>query len=384
MVSILSVFFLIPNVYAQQKSDVVVKEWRIPTIFFLSGPLAGFGLPTKWLAEEVAKDISAAGGIAGRPVVLDFCDSALDPTKATACISKAIDSKAVCMLGPLHETEMKGAMSLAVREGIFSFSGTATDEIVKQFYPWTISTIPPIEESNTYQMRLWIKHEPDIKSVVAFEDPTTRIAILQNRGFLTELGNQGKETKGAIEIPSGMTDYTPIVVRALGTKANAFIIGAPADTAALIVKGLVSRGVNPKHIYLQVIAFNAAFLEIAKGFNEGVYFASSLTYSPYPEYMKYLKEYMETHGGQPWGPFTHYAYDMLKMIKLAIENTGVTGDPVKVKEERIKIKDYAINQKNFQGLQATYDVVNGLVVRHPQRIFQLRSNEAVLVEEFRP
>jgi hypothetical protein len=72
------------------------------------------------------------------------------------------------------------------------------------------------------------------------------------------------------------------------------------------------------------------------------------------------------------------------MIKAAFENQGITGDPAKLKEERIKIKDYAINQKGFEGLDATYDIVDGLAVGYPSRIFQIQNNEAVLVEEFRP
>ena len=40
-------------VSAQQKANVVVKEWRIPTIYFLSGPMAGFAEPHKWLADKL-------------------------------------------------------------------------------------------------------------------------------------------------------------------------------------------------------------------------------------------------------------------------------------------------------------------------------------------
>jgi hypothetical protein len=75
---------------------------------------------------------------------------------------------------------------------------------------------------------------------------------------------------------------------------------------------------------------------------------------------------------------------MIYMIKAAIEKTGVTGDPAKLKEERIKVRDYAINQKGFKGMDATYDIVNGLAVGYPQRLFQIKNDEAVLVEELKP
>ena len=100
---------------AQQKTNVVVKEWRIPTIYFLRGPMAGFAEPHKWLADKLVADINAAGGIAGKPVVLEYCDSGLDPTKATACVAKAVDSGALCMNGPLNDMEMKASMAVASR-----------------------------------------------------------------------------------------------------------------------------------------------------------------------------------------------------------------------------------------------------------------------------
>ena len=79
---------------AQQKPNVVVKEWRIPTIYFLSGPMAGICEPHVWLTEKLIAEINAAGGISGKPIVTEFLDSALDPTKATACMAKAIDAGA--------------------------------------------------------------------------------------------------------------------------------------------------------------------------------------------------------------------------------------------------------------------------------------------------
>ena len=48
------------------------------------------------------------------------------------------------------------------------------------------------------------------------------------------------------------------------------------------------------------------------------------------------------------------------MVKEAIENTGVTGDPEKLAEERIKIRDYCRNIKGFEGIQLTWDVKDGV------------------------
>lgn len=381
---ILVILILLMTVTAHSQSKVVVKEWRIPTIYFLSGPMAGICQPHVWLTERLITEINAAGGIAGRPLVTEFLDSALDPTKATAAMAKAIDMGALCTHGPLNDMEMRACMPLAVRAGIFAFSGTCTTDVAKQFFPWTIYSLAPTEESVKYQMELWYKHEPGIKSVVGIEEPIYPMIHTLSVGFQKTFEKLGVKTNGIIEAPSGMADYTSIVVRALGTGANAFTIGATGPVAAKLVKGLVSRGVNPRYIYIQAGFVGPEFLAEAKGYHEGVYSATSPTYSPTPVFAKYSKEYRDAHGGKAWGGLTTITYDMIYMIKAAIENTGVTGDPAKLKEERIKIRDYAINQKGFKGMDATYDVVNGLAVGYPQRIFQIRKEEAVLVEEVKP
>jgi branched-chain amino acid transport system substrate-binding protein len=362
----------------------VVEEWHIPTLYFLSGPMAGDCEPQKWLTDKVVEEINAAGGIAGKPIVLEYCDSAFDPAKATACMAKAIDAGALCVNGPLSDVETKAVMPLASKEGIFCFAGTATEDVAKEFCPWTLDTTGKVGDTIKYQMEMWYNNEPDIESVVAIEQPIYQMLRTLNEGFLATLDSIGVETFPIIEAPSDMADYDPIVVKALGTGANAFIIAATGEVAAKLVKGLVSGGADPTNIYIQSGFVGPAFLEGAEGYDEGVYSGTSPTYAPNPEYERLSEAYKETHGGMAWGGLTYRAYDILYMIKAAFENQGITGDPAKLEEERIKIRDYAINQNDFKGLLATYDVVNCLAEGWPQRIFQIHNNEAVLAEEVIP
>jgi branched-chain amino acid transport system substrate-binding protein len=381
--------FLIPAMMgvalAQQKSNVVVKEWHIPTIYFLSGPMAGFAEPHKWLADKLIADINAAGGIAGKPVVLDYCDSGLDPTKATACVAKAIDSGALLMNGPLNDMEMKASMALAVRAGIFSFSGTCTKTVAEQFYPWTIYSLGDNTISQKVQMDLWLKHEPDIKSVTAIDEPIYPMITTLNQGYQKNLAAKGIKVNGLVQAPSGMVDYGPIVVKALATKADAFTFGGTEGVGAKIIKGLVAQGIKPSHIYVEPGVVGPSFLQEAKGSMEGIYTSASPTYAVTPVHAKYMKEYMAAHNGKPLIGFVPVTYDMVMMIKQAIEATGVTGDPAKVKEERAKIKDWAINQKGFKGMMATYDVVKGLAVHYPEYFFQVKSStDVTLVDQVNP
>jgi branched-chain amino acid transport system substrate-binding protein len=109
------------------------SEWKIPYLIFLSGPIAGDAAQHKWLTNQVVDEINSSGGIEGKPVKVEYYDTGMDPPKAAACMAQVIDAKALCLLGPMNGDECKAAMPLAVREGIYAFSGTATDDILRQF-----------------------------------------------------------------------------------------------------------------------------------------------------------------------------------------------------------------------------------------------------------
>lgn len=359
-------------------------EWRIPYLIFLSGPIAGDAAMHKWLTNQVVEEINSSGGIAGKPLVVDFYDTAMDPPKARSCMAQIIDKKALCLLGPMNGDECKAAMPLAVREGIYAFSGTATDHILKEFSPWILNTSGMVEEDREYSMPLWARHVPDIKSIAGIIEPTYTYITTVWEANKSKAEEMGIKTFDKIEVPSGMLDYSTIAVRAIDTGASSFYVACSEETAAKVVKELVDRGVNPNHIWLWANSMGPVFLKQSEGYNEGIYTGTSPTYSENPKYDEYLKRYMDTHDGEPLKFMSHFNAELLYLIKEAFEAQGITGDPAKLKEERIKIRDYANNKKGFKGLKYTFDIVDGQGVAIPKYLYQIRSGKTVLVDRVVP
>ncbi len=360
------------------------SEWKIPFLIFLTGSIAGDAAMHKWLTNRVVEEINSAGGIAGKPVVVNFYDTGMDPPKAAACMAQIIDSKALCLLGPMNGDECKAAMPLAAREGIYAFSGTATDDILRQFKPWILNTSGTVEEEKEYAMPLWIKNVPDVKSIAGIIEPTYTFITTTWEAHKSKAEEMGIKTYDRIETPSGMLDYSSIAVRAINTGADAFYVACSEETAAKVVKELVERGVNPNHIWLWANSMGPVFLKQSQGYNEGLYTGTSPTYSENPKYDEYLKRYMDTHNGEPLKFMSHYNAELLYLIKEAFETQGITGDPAKLEEERIKIRDYANNKKGFQGLKYKYDIVDGQGVGIPKYLFQIREGKTVLIEKVVP
>lgn len=364
----------------EPEKSTEVNEWRIPFLIFLSGPLAGDGAMHKWLTNQVVAEINSAGGIAGKPVVIDYYDTALDPPKAASCMAKIIDARALCLLGPMNDQECKAALPLAKREGIYAFSGTATDDLWRQFKPWVLNTSSTVEGETEYAMPLWLKHAPDVKAMVGIIEPLYPYITTVWDGNKRKAAEMGIKTFDKIEVPSGMLDYSSIAVRAINTGADAFYLACTEEVSAKIVKDLLDRGVDPSHIYLWASAMGATFLKQSEGYNEGLYTGVSPTYSENPKYDEFLKRYMDSHKGEPLKFMSHFNAELLYLIKEAFEAQGITGDPAKLKEERIKIMEYANNKKGFQGLKYTYDIVDGQAVDIPRYLYQIRDGKTVLVE----
>ena len=93
---------------------------------------------------------------------------------------------------------------------------------------------------------------------------------------------------------------------------------------------------------------------------------------------------MKDHkGNQPPSLSTNY-YDAVYMIKRAIENTPVAGNPKKLKQERKMIADYISNMKNFQGIMFNWDMQNGVPTNKPTFIFAIQDGKKKLIKEVKP
>ena len=336
----------------------------------------------KWIVDEVAADINKAGGIRGKPVVIEYYDTALDPTKAVAQMGKAIDKKCLCIIGPVVEQECKACMPLAVREGMFCYSATGTENVAKTFAPWMIQATIRTEDVLTNIPEMYLAQEKDIKSMVALIQPLYPLLVTYWTGISKNLEKAGIKTYKFIEVPDGLLDYGPLIVRALNTGANSLYISVTEGISAKMIKELNNRNFDMTNVLCGSEAVSTkTFLEETAGSNEGVYSTASPDYEPTPMFANYNSRYRASHGGVGLHSMAYAHGDMLLMIKKHFEQLKITGDPAKLKEERNKIKDMAFNQSKFEGIQATYRVVKGIAHDMPVYLFQVQDGKFVLVEK---
>ena len=365
-------------------AEPVVNEWKVPFLAFLTGPYAGFGEQIKWAADDAAKEINEAGGIAGRPIVIRYHDTALDPAKANAEMSKVVKDS-LLIFGPIAATTTKAAMPLVVREKAFAMAIACGTDVSLEFQPWTVHFIARYDEVIPRPMRGWVERNPGMKTVVQFVwplDPTwVDIANAQRRA----LEAAGIEVLPDVELSEGV-DMSAAVVKAMSKKPDGYTIIVGPVEAGKIVKELDKRGLTDKgRVIIFATADDPALYDVGGAALDGCYHWNIFNMlSESPRWQALFARYQEAYPGVTSPTIgVPLFYDMVYMAKMAIEATGVTGDPAKLAEERLMLRDYMRNLKDFPGVQFDFSIVDG-IARAPSFLFRIEDGQKRLLETYPP
>ena len=359
------------------------KEWTIPFLNSLTGAIASIGEYLEWGAERAAKEINDAGGIKGKPVRIVGVDTALDPQKGSTEMARLVKDTLVA-LGPVPEPVIMASMPIAVENGMPSITATTSLEYAEKFFPWTISWFPSTADRLAPLVAAWAKQFPDMKHVVQFVEnygPWPGMADAHDVG----IKGLGIKVLNKVEVPSDAVTFGPLVVKALNAKPDGIVFVCKPASAAKLVKELKSRGwKNMDHLLLFSSA-DAPDLYATGGKDlNGVEIYNYINPNlDNPRWNAFKQAYADSHkGDQPPSLSTNY-YDAVYMIKDAIEKTGVTGSPGKLKAERKMIADYLQNVKGFHGIMFDWDMKDGVPTNKPTFIFKIQDGQKVLVQEIK-
>ena len=365
------------------QAKVVAKEWTIPFLDCLTGPIASIGEYLLWGASYAAKEMNAAGGIAGRPVKVIGVDTALDPQKGSVEMARIVKDTLVA-LGPVPEPVIMAAMPIAVENEMMSITASTSLEYADKFFPWTVSWFPPTDVTLSGAASAWAKQFGDIKQVVQFIErygPWPDIADAHVKG----LKAVGVKLLNPVDVPSDAVTFGPLVVKALEQNPDGIIFVCNGSKVGKIIMDLRSRGWKKMDHLL--VFWSADTPELyatgGAGLNGVQIYNANNPNLDTPRWNAFRKAYGQDHNGeQPPSLSTNY-YDAVYMIKEAMEKTGVTGDPKKLKAERKKIADYCANVKNFKGLLFDWDMKDGIPTNKPTFLLTIENGAKKLVKEVR-
>ncbi|MBW2618868.1 MAG: ABC transporter substrate-binding protein [Deltaproteobacteria bacterium] len=361
--------------------EPVVDEWKIPFLATLTGPFAGWVSQITFGADDTVAQINAEGGIAGRPVVLEYHDDAMDPSKAVAEMSTVIKDN-LLIFGPVIDAPQQAVMPMVKREGAFTFAITAGPHVVAKYKPHVITLWGEFEVALKSSLAGWLKANPDIKSVVIILSKLDAYFIYFQPLYRQYLEELGVTVLKDVEI-SESVNMGSVVVKAMAQKPDGYcIIDAPIG-GAKVVQELDKRGLKEKRkLFLYCAMDDPGFFEIVKDSAEGAYFWNIVNRkSTNPKWVGFEKRFKEAFPGMTPGMATIPPQNMVYLAKAAVETQGLTGDPAKLAEERQMLMDYIGNIKDFPGVTGNFDMVD-YQLRAPAYLFKIEGGDVVVVDTF--
>ena len=362
------------------ENEVEVDKWTIPFLNSVTGPIASIGEYMSWSAEYAAREINENGGIRGKDVEIKIYDTGVEPDKGIKQMSKVVDD-ALVVMGPVPEAVIMAAVPLAARNGLFSMPVSTSYEYAQKYFPWTLSWYPPTDEKLPPITELWAEKNPEMKKVVQFVE---KWAAWPGMADAHQIGLENKNVKVEnIEVPQNMVTFDSLVVKALSKNPDGILLTVNSDKAAKIIKQLEDRGWEDKE---NILVFSSAddtpLYTIGGKALEGISIYNYINpNSDNPRWLKFKEEYKKDHDGKDPGSLATNYYDAVYMIKEAIENKKITGDPDKLEEERKMIRDYTRNVDNFKGIQLTWDMNEGVPGSKGAFLFKIVDGEKKLIGE---
>ena len=366
-------------------SEVVVDKWEVPFINAWTGVAAGYGILCDFFQKTAVEEINASGGIAGKPLVMLDLDSAMDPTRGASRMKRAVENSLV-IIGPMTSLVAQVATPIAAKEGVMCIAAAAGAETIKDSRPWAVVLMVPNDKRAIFTMNAWLDRNPEIKSVVMLGLPTVaqwaRLGELQKEA----LEKRGVNVIDNIAVEAGAVDISSVVIRALRSRPDGIVTRLmPADTVRVISE-LGKRGFKKNAgIFIHSSADSPELYTMAReagNILDGTYIGLWGAAKGEPAYEELLAKFRTVKGQENatstmWGDLFYVA---TYMVKEAIEQTGATGDPAKLKEERIKIKDYINSMKNFDSrIKGAISALPDGTFTVPAFIGRVENNKAVVV-----
>lgn len=372
----------------EEVTEWELTEWNIPQITILTGPGAPFGLDAKWGVDRAVKEINDAGGINGVPVKVTHYDTAFDPVKAVQVMAEVLGTNPLVIVGPMDQTGGEASGDLAVDEGVPFMTSFAAPYLRARFEPWSASLYPDSDKACAVGTREYLRLNPDVKSVVEIYCPMSAAHVMNIEEQEKMLDELGITVLGKIEVTFGQLDLGPQAVQAMALEPDAYLSMLNVAEYALFCKALYERGMTEGRRIVAGAGVTGGYLfEAGEGFIEDTYIWDNYDFtSTSPQWQAYVAAYEAEHDGQfPYSLAIHGQYEAVYAIKAAIEELGITGDPEKLAEERLAIRDFLWNAKDIiDPMGEKWSYTEGEKVRDPMYMYQVHNNELQLVDTFSP
>lgn len=331
-----------------------------------SGTLRQFGVNSEAAMRAAAAQINADGGVRlgdgaiGKIEVTDFLDDRCSPDEGVAVVRRVAASDALALVGPtcssvtetvFGQLQKKVGDSADAGLQIPVFTDVAMKIGLARISDWSFRNIPD-EVAMYTALFAWVKKtHPEAKTVYAgveedfIHSNQTWYQVMKEKAQAA-----GYDMKGNTKWLLADTNFAAQVREMKRVNADVVAISAHPPSACGALKEMARQGVKPKVLIGLTSISSPETLEICGKQAEGMIIPTS--YAPVTPKAKAaaaatarFKGYADLHSMAAW--------EIMYVIKRAIESEGVLGKPDTVQGDRAKLRAGMGKLKETDGLLGT-------------------------------
>ncbi|MDQ0316872.1 ABC transporter substrate-binding protein [Amorphus orientalis] len=359
---------------------------KIGNLVATSGVLKGPGEPSVVAVDIAVEKINANGGINGKPIEIVRFDTGSDPKQASVGARKLIqDDDVLAIIGPFSSSETRVALNDAER--------------FKTLMLPTSSSAPGLVDGKSYIFRL---SEDEAVQFGRLLDTMKKDGIKADTAQIVYISDDVVSNIAGTKLYPALFDKydieygepIPVQFKSFDMSAQAAkikqenpdivaIAGLP-DQASKVIKELRRLGYDGRIIGSQIFA-DPNVVELFGEAGDGTLLVAGFWKGRTEESAAFNEAFVqeaEARGIHKLG--AHHsdaqAYDIVYMLKQAMEEADVTGDPAKLEEERQAIVD-AMDGIVFSGIIGDDICFQGQDAQLPGYIIEIKDGEWTKFDE---
>ncbi len=321
-----------------------------------SGPLKNVGEATETSVDLAVEEINAKGGVNGRKIRLVKFDTGSDPRQAATATQKlAQDDGALAIIGPFSSGEAAVAFPAGERIGLVQMPNAASQPgLTGNFsYAWRLTA----DEGKQFGRLIATLRSKNIKTdkaeIIYVSDE--RVSNISGTQFYPAiLKAAGIAFGDPIAFQYRSFDVSPQVAQVIQRNPDVVALAATPDSAGKVIKELRRQGFAGRVIGSQIFADPNA-LELFGKDADGLLIVAGFWSDRNEATRSFTARFAAENArrGLPTKKVPHHtdaqAYDIVFLLKQAMEKAGVTGDTARRSEERTALRD-AMKGIRFSGV----------------------------------
>ena len=321
-----------------------------------SGVLKTVGEATETAVDIAVAEINAKGGIGGKPLKLIKFDTGSDPKQAATATQKfAQDDMVLSIIGPFSSGEAAVSFPVGERLGIIELPTSATTPGLTKGFSYAWRLVSDEGKQFTRLIKTLGKKGIDHSKADIIYVSDERVSNISGTQFYPAIFKANNVAYGdPIGIQLKSFDVSPQVTQALERKPDVVAIAGTPDSAGKVIKELRRQGFTGRVIGSQIFADPNSIDLFGRG-ADGMIIVAGYWWDRNDATRAFTKKFNEENAkrGLTSKKIPHHtdaqAYDIVYLLKQAMEKAGVTGDPAKLAQERTAIRD-ALQGIRFTGV----------------------------------